>query len=153
MDAYIAKPLDVKQLLGLIESIAEEGETHPDPPTPPQADVASSTLVLDYADAMQRLGNDTDLFREFIGFYDEDSRLLLSQIEAAIESDDAGQLLHAAHSLKGLAANLGALRVVAAAFSLENTGKSGTMSSSPKELTILRNEMTRLDQSLQVYRA
>ncbi|HUG66523.1 MAG TPA: PAS domain S-box protein [Pirellulaceae bacterium] len=152
MDAYIAKPLNVKQLLGLIESITEDGETDPEPPTPPQADSHSSTLVLDYADAMKRLGNDTDLFREFIGFYDEDSRLLLSQIEAAIESGDAGQLLHAAHSLKGLAANLGALRVVRAAFSLENTGKSGTMSTSPNELTILRNEMTHLDQSLQVYR-
>ena len=152
MDAYITKPLDVKQLLGLIESITEDGEAGADPASRPEGDVTSKAPVIDYADTMKRLGNDAELFREFVGFYDEDSRAILTQIEKAVESSDAGQLLHAAHSLKGLAANLGALRVVAAAFSLETTGKSGTVNGSTDALTRLRHEMARLDQSLQVYR-
>lgn len=152
MDAYIAKPLDVKQLLGLIESIAEERETASNSTNPPAAAVPTDALVIDYADAMKRLGNDADLFREFVGFYDEDSRKLIAQIEDAIKSGDAAQLQHAAHSLKGVAANLGAMRVVEAAFSLEKTGKSGTLENSASELRNLCHEMTRLDKSLQAYR-
>ncbi|MEX0819741.1 MAG: response regulator, partial [Pirellulaceae bacterium] len=153
MDAYIAKPLDVKQLLGLIESIAEERETASDTSHAPPAAVPTDDLIVDYADAMKRLGNDAELFREFVGFYDEDSRTLLAQIEDAVKSGDAAKLQHAAHNLKGLAANLGARRVVEAAFLLEKTGKSGAFENSAPELRNLGHEMTRLDKSLEAYRA
>lgn len=152
MDAYIAKPLDVKQLLGLIESIAEDRGSTPAAATRPVAVVTPSVPVIDHADAMKRLGNDTDLFQEFVGFYDEDSKILLSQINEAIESKNAEQLQHAAHSLKGLAANLGAMRVVEAAFVLEQTGKSGAMKNATEELISLNREMTRLNRSLQEFR-
>ncbi|MEO8496339.1 MAG: response regulator, partial [Planctomycetota bacterium] len=152
MDAYIAKPLDVTQLLGLIESITEEQAEMPHTISPRDSDQESTVLVIDYADAMKRLGNDVELYREFIGFYEEDSKSLFAEIEAAIASADAAQLQHAAHSLKGLVANLGAMRVVEATFALEQTGKSGNLNGANTELAVLRDEMMQVEPALQQYR-
>ena len=152
MDAYIAKPLDVAQLLGLIESITEDRTEMRHTISLPASDQKSTALVIDYADAMKRLGNDVELYREFIGFYDEDSKTLFAQIEAAIASADASLLQHAAHGLKGLAGNLGAMRIVDAAFALEQTGKSGRLNGANAETAVLREEMLRVEPALQQYR-
>lgn len=157
MDAYVAKPLDVKQLLGLIESVAEEP---PAKESTADAKTADSLLpadpgapIVDYAGAMNRLGDDAELFREFVGFYDEDSIKLFRDIEQAVERRQSGELHRAAHSLKGLASNLGAQRVVNSAYNLERIGKSGELKSAAPELERLRHEMRQLDRALENYRS
>jgi len=155
MDAYVAKPLDVKQLLGLIESVAEDRsstqtngqESEPDEPFAP-----SSTPVVDYAGAMKRLGNDAELFEEFIVYYDEDVKQLVQEIEESIKSEATGDLHRAAHNLKGLASNLGAQRVVNASYSLERIGKNNELLKAPQALKLLKSEIERLDTALQNYR-
>ncbi len=153
MDAYIAKPIDVKQMLGLIESIAEDrGDVKIARDTASPREEGQDADVIDYEGAMQRLDGDQELFREFVGFYDEDSKTLGGQIEQAIREGDAERLHRAAHSLKGLAANLGATRVVEAARVLEQTGKSNSLDNAPHELARLRTEMRTLNDRLVSYR-
>lgn len=153
MDAYIAKPLDAKQLLDLIESIVEDRSVVHEVRTEAPPVQPNDRVTLDYAGAMQRLGQDADLYREFIGFYEEDSKVLLEQIEDAVRATDAHSLQHAAHSLKGLAGNLGAIGVVDAAFTLERSGKSGSFDEVPAQVAALRDEMVRLDAALGEYRS
>lgn len=156
MDAYVAKPLDVKQLLGLLESVAEDHA-----PTTNGSEASAddqlfrpeSTPIIDYAGAMQRLGNDAELFCDFINYYDEDSKVLLAEIEDAITNSRTGDLHRAAHSLKGLAANLGAQRVVNTSYNLELLGKNGSLGDAAKELEKLRREMQELNTALSNYRA
>lgn len=152
MDAYIAKPLDVNQLLGLVESIAADQAGDNPAASPTEFGAEPPGAVIDYAGAMRRLGNDDELFREFVGFYDEDSKQLLAKIETAIKKSDAAQLQHAAHSLKGLAANLGASAVVESSFALERSGRSATLAEVESQLNDLRKKMARLDEALRQYR-
>ncbi|QDU75908.1 Signal transduction histidine-protein kinase BarA [Bremerella volcania] len=153
MDAYVAKPLDVKQLLGLIESVAEDRfATQANQHEVDDSFSSHPTPIIDYAGAMKRLGNDAELFQEFIVYYDEDARQLVQQIEEAIQTKATGDLHRAAHNLKGLAANLGAQRVVNASYSLERIGKNGELAKAAEALRLLQSEMERLDAALQNYR-
>ena len=155
MDAYVAKPIDVKQLLGLVESVAEDHSAerentsggngkqfHREPTVP----------IIDYAGAMARLGDDEALFRDFITYYDEDSKVLIAEIEKAVMDEAPGELHRAAHSLKGLAANLGAQRVVNTSYSLERLGKGGSLEGANPLLGKLHREMQELDAALDNYR-
>ncbi|HRX80836.1 MAG TPA: response regulator, partial [Pirellulaceae bacterium] len=158
MDAYIAKPLDAKQLLDLIESITEtrfaaSNKQDAIVPIDPQPMSSASRTIIDYQGAMQRLGQDAELYREFIGFYDEDSKNLLREIEEAVSKNHAASLQHAAHSLKGLAGNLGATGVVDAAFELEKSGRSASLDKVSSQLATLRDEIARLDAALDEYRS
>jgi CheY-like chemotaxis protein len=153
MDAYIAKPLDAKQLFDLIESIVDDRSVVHEAPTEAPPAPSNDRIVIDYAGAMQRLGQDADLYREFIGFYEEDSKTLLEQIEDAVRATDAHSLQHAAHSLKGLAGNLSAIGVVDAAFTLEKSGKSGSFDEVPAQVAALRDAVARLDAALEEYRS
>ncbi len=155
MDAYVAKPLDVKQLLGLVESVAEDYSTPSNNGHERKEEESfgeKSTPIVDYAGAMKRLGDDAELFQEFITYYDEDSKQLFQEIESAIQKKETGDLHRAAHNLKGLASNLGAQRVVNASYSLERLGKSGELNKAAEGLELLRSEMERLDSALQNYR-
>lgn len=155
MDAYVAKPLDVKQLLGLIESVAEDRhitETNGHEQDHDDSFGTHGTLIIDYAGAMKRLGDDAELFREFIVYYDEDAKKLLREIETAIDGQATGDLHRAAHNLKGLASNLGAQRVVNASHSLERIGKNEELAKAPEALKLLKSEMDRLHSALQNYR-
>ncbi|RCS54108.1 response regulator [Bremerella cremea] len=151
MDAYVAKPLDVKQLLGLLESVAED---HAPTSKSPEEQLfqSKSVPIVDYAGAMNRLGHDQELFADFITYYDEDSKVLVAEIADAIEKKHTGDLHRAAHSLKGLAANLGAQRVVNTSYNLELLGKNGSLQNAAKELAKLRSEMQELDKALANYR-
>ncbi|MBA2113613.1 response regulator [Bremerella alba] len=156
MDAYVAKPLDVKQLLGLVESVAEDrsaASTNGHAAPQDESFGSNSTPIVDYAGAMKRLGDDAELFREFIVYYDEDAKQLLLEIEESIRSEATGDLHRAAHNLKGLASNLGAQRVVNAAYSLERIGKNGEILKAREALGHLKSEMERLDTALQNYRS
>ncbi len=155
MDAYVAKPLDVKQLLGLVESVAEDRcsvQTNGHQQSEEENFTSTSTPIIDYAGAMKRLGNDAELFQEFIVYYDEDAKQLVQQIEQSIENEATGDLHRAAHNLKGLASNLGAQCVVNAAYSLERIGKNAELPKASEALQVLKSEMERLDTALQNYR-
>lgn len=113
---------------------------------------AAQYAVLDYQGAMRRLGDDEELFREFVGFYDEDCRVLLDKIRAAVQQRNASGVQQHAHGLKGLAANLGATEVATVAALLEESGKSAELSATPSQLEELSAAVSRLDVVLERYR-
>jgi HPt (histidine-containing phosphotransfer) domain-containing protein len=78
--------------------------------------------VMDVRDALQRLGDDVELFRDIVQIYLEDSPEIVAKIHRAADQSDFNSLQRAAHSLKGLAATLSAADVVGAAARLEHSG-------------------------------
>lgn len=67
------------------------------------------------------------LYREFLGFFDEDMPKLVAQLNAGITEQNADTIERAAHSLKGLSSNLGADAVTAAAGRVEKAARSGDL--------------------------
>lgn len=153
MDAYLAKPVDVKELLTMVEEIGRDER-----PTRPQVDAAIDTTadgslaVIDVDAAMSRLGSDMDLFCELAQLFAEDVPQLVTKIQRAIEQQDAATLQRAAHSIKGLAANFGAARCVSVAQELESLGKSRALSQASPLLATLQTRLQELDAALAPYR-
>lgn len=156
MDAYISKPIDVSELIELVESVSDAS-----PPASHASEAAttnetrcvSEAEVIDFDGAMKRLAGDMELFRDFIGYFDEDSPTLLMSLREAIANKDAATVQRAAHSLKGLAANFGAMNCVSVAHDIEVLGKSGDADGAGELLLRLEAEVKKLAAALEQYRA
>ncbi|MGM0490005.1 MAG: ATP-binding protein, partial [Planctomycetota bacterium] len=126
MDAYLAKPLRPQRLVELIESVASlkpQGE----PAETPSESSPREQPGFDLDHALQSLDNDNDLLLGQMKFFLQDTPGLLTQLEEAIEADDARSVQLAAHRLKGTLARYAYQDAVATALELENKGKSGQL--------------------------
>ena len=113
MDEYVTKPLDPRQLCRLVESMSTGRPSAPAELTP---DISDRVLA--------RVGGDRELLVEISRLFVEDAPRHLEQIRLALENRDGDSLRRAAHGLKGAAANFDADRVVDAARTLEEMGRS-----------------------------
>jgi HPt (histidine-containing phosphotransfer) domain-containing protein len=80
--------------------------------------------IYDYAGSLHRMGDDQALFYEMVGLLRSDVPQWLKVLHTAERDGDASRVQRAAHTLKGLAANFGASRAVAAAAEVEQCGKA-----------------------------
>jgi two-component system, sensor histidine kinase and response regulator len=146
-DDYLSKPMRANELRAAIERClpltnppADESEAQMEPP--PEIPDSSA---FDRAAALDEVDGDEELLAELARVFLEDSTRLLSEVQAAAAAGDAGQLMRAAHALKGSVANFGARRAVEAALRLESMGKYGDVSEAApvvKELEVLMIGLT-----------
>jgi len=81
--------------------------------------------IFDKRAALERMAFDAQLFGEMIDLLREDGPRRMLELKAGLETGDLGRMHHAAHSLKGLAANFNASRTVQAAAHVEKLAKAG----------------------------
>lgn len=74
---------------------------------------------MDLEGALQRMGGDRELLVMLMRMFLADAPSLVQNIEAGSESDQGERVHSAAHSLRGIAANLGAEEVMRAASEVE----------------------------------
>jgi len=79
--------------------------------------------IYDHAGSLRRMGDDHELFHEMVDLLCSDAPIHLQALTAAYKNDDSSRVHRAAHTLKGLAANFGAPRAVAAAAEVERLAK------------------------------
>lgn len=87
----------------------------------------ASILDPEIIEGLRALGADMEddaFLQEVIDIYVEDTPKRLIEIHESLAAGEATRLTRAAHSIKGASANLGAIKVIAAAKALEE--KSGT---------------------------
>ena len=95
-------------------------------------------MIVDEKGALERVGGDTDLLREWIEMCAVEGPKALAKLEAAIAARDAKELHIAAHTLKGSVSIFCAQEAYDAAFVLENLAKAGTWESVDAALTRVR---------------
>ena len=105
--------------------------------------------LYDYAGAMQRMGNDEELFLEMIHILRDDAPRRFGEIQSGLSSGDLAQVQRAAHSLKGLVANFGAERAQAAAARVEQLAKHGDPEAIPPSLAELKEAVQQLVAALE----
>lgn len=108
--------------------------------------------ILNLDNALSRLSGDRELLFELIDFYLEDYEKLLRKASAAAENDDPIALKRSAHSLKGLAANFDAMKVIEATNAITNLSGPHVCSMCSKELTGLAQAANELAEALRVAR-
>jgi HPt (histidine-containing phosphotransfer) domain-containing protein len=112
----------------------------------------SSAGLCDLEGALARLGGDRRLLTELMQIYIEDAPMLLMRISNGVRDTNRSDVLHAAHLLAGLAANLGAPSVTEPAERLEEIAVSGGLEEASATVEELQTQAARLEKDLQSYR-
>ncbi|MBX7144961.1 MAG: Hpt domain-containing protein [Oligoflexia bacterium] len=88
----------------------------------------------DRAGALDRCDNDSQLLKELVQMFFSEYPTALTAIHAAIAAGNADALRKSAHSIKGAAGNVGAVRAHSLALALEKMGASGNLATAKDTL-------------------
>ena len=82
-------------------------------------------MVVNKAEALSRLENDTELYDEIVAVFLEDTPVQIENLQAALEAGDDATSLRLAHSLKSASGNVGANSLREVAFAMESAARKG----------------------------
>ncbi|WP_349569142.1 response regulator [Azotobacter salinestris] len=122
MNAHIAKPIDVAQLfITLNQQIRVRQPRAALPPARSAAATAGLPAIagLEQAEALRRLGGNQALLRRLLARFAASQGDTAARLGAALATGDREEALRIAHTLKGLAGNIGATALAARAAALE----------------------------------
>jgi len=95
---------------------------------------------------MERLGGRKEMLGHFFTMYTKDATESLKLLEDAIDSGDGNQIRIHAHTIKGAAANIAALRVRDTAAAMENFAREGKTDDAALLLPQLKKKLKAFNQ-------
>lgn len=113
--------------------------------------IASS--IFDYQGAMERMGQDAQLFEDMVEYLHRDGPRWMDEVHAAAAAGDLPRVQYRAHSLKGLISNFGAARAWHAAAALEEQAKARRAEGLPAAVETLATSLAELIDALSSYRS
>jgi CheY-like chemotaxis protein/nitrogen-specific signal transduction histidine kinase len=144
MDGYVAKPLDRRDLLDVLEG-RRGGAVRPvRAQASPDDSAAAAASVCDCEAFVRRIGGDRELAQQMATIFLGDAGRLLQGVVAAVDAADASEVRSAAHALKGAASNFNATEVLHCVSTLEKMGANGAIAEAPAMLERLRTAMPQL---------
>jgi HPt (histidine-containing phosphotransfer) domain-containing protein len=102
--------------------------------------MADDVVYLDFADGVKRVMNNTKLYVKFLTKFKNDTKL--DDLETAIAAGDMEKARNAAHTIKGLAANLSLMELYKQSLALETQIKGGGVVE-PAQLDTLKSVFTK----------
>jgi HPt (histidine-containing phosphotransfer) domain-containing protein len=145
MDGYLAKPLQVEDLFGVLEQIGPSPLTSPEPAAP----APSGTTGFDPQQALKRVQGDMALLKELAALFLEECPTHLQAIGDAAASSDSSRVQQAAHTLKGAAAVISATEVQTLAQQLEGEAREQQWDAVNETSKKLEEAVNRLRPALQ----
>lgn len=142
MNDYVSKPVDQQQLYrtllawtgrdnGGAEGEGVEGgraeETDASPGKAPSEARPVAAPVLDLAGAREQLAGDENLLQKLLRRFREEQMTTIDRMVDAFDAGDSETTYRMAHSLRGVAASIGALRLAAVAAELERALERQTL--------------------------
>ena len=138
MNAYIAKPIEDRELLAVIAEVVPlfsdgSGETSAPLPeenesTMPAAPPEKKGPVVNREAWLARVGGKVAALRNLIIMFRQDSPPMMESLAQALEQNDSKAVHHHAHTLKGMINFFGVPDVSELAFLLEKMGSAGDCS-------------------------
>ncbi len=157
MDDYLTKPLQVAELLQVLDRVAtancdnSQDRTNDclrrvKPRVLPSAAALNSatfqegTIPIDTTALLARVENDWDLLHEMIELFLESAPPLMAEIHAGVARQDSRTVERAAHALKGSMQSISAVPAAQAALRLEELARLGHVEDSRQTLSTLKLE-------------
>lgn len=142
MNDHITKPLHIQSMFATMAQWIKPGGAKPASPAPPQvAEVDSSSLPgIDQAAGLRICGDNASLYRRLLHLFLEINAPFEQSFLEARQSDDASAAYRIAHSLRGAAANIGAIDIAVAAGELQQACEEGA---APVEVDQLLGKLMR----------
>jgi two-component system sensor histidine kinase/response regulator len=134
MSGHISKPIDPALLFDTLSKIVRRAPEVVTPGTggaPPEAAFAAPPDLLpvdglDNADGLRRVGGNTRLYLKLLCQFASQQADAIGEIRAALATNDVESATRLAHTLKGVAGNLGAREVKDAAAAVEKLLRDGS---------------------------
>jgi HPt (histidine-containing phosphotransfer) domain-containing protein len=104
----------------------------------------TGTTVIDLPAALERIGGDRQLFRELSLIFVEDSPPLLESLRVNLADRNRREAEKCAHGLKGIAANVGGVRVERMAVVVEDAARAGQLEIADIGFQTLSTELAHL---------
>ena len=109
------------------------------------ADSSSSlSAAMDWDRFSDVTGGDEETMRELIELFYRQTTQQLSQIEAALQAGNAGDVRRVAHSCAGASATLGMVRLVPLLRTLEKQAAGGSLNEAPGLFQSAKNEFKQI---------
>jgi CheY-like chemotaxis protein len=135
MNDHVGKPFELDHLVALllqhtghVESPAVAAETKP---PPSDADLPKA---LDVDSALSRMGGNTVVFASILEAFTRDAVLIPDQLTIQLTQAQSADAIRTLHTLKGLAATVGATQLAQLAAQLETRAKAGITPSDQSEV-------------------
>jgi CheY-like chemotaxis protein/HPt (histidine-containing phosphotransfer) domain-containing protein len=122
IDNYIAKPFDMDHLRHILQYSAVNDASRS---SVPESAAAGSVPDIDYKAGIKRVGGDEETYKELLGDFILELPSKLENMRLCHVEKDKDGLYRAAHNLKGVSANLGALKLSEQALRLEKQVSAG----------------------------
>jgi CheY-like chemotaxis protein len=128
MDDYLSKPFNVNRINQIIAAYAagDYGKGLKPTPSPKAAAPQDVSVVLDVSVGMSIFDNDIKQLEEFLREFLKGLGNRLEKMDVALNEKDWESLGNEAHNLKGISANLGAVKVSTLAARLEARARERT---------------------------
>ena len=137
MDFYLTKPVRPADLYRTLEAAVPRSKL---PPAP--------GLSFDPAETLTGMGDDRALLALMVGLLKAESAQMLSAIRHSVASGDAAALARSAHALNGSVGNFGMTEALDSARALERMGREGVLGGASARVTLLEEQMARLEGDL-----
>jgi HPt (histidine-containing phosphotransfer) domain-containing protein len=148
MDAYLAKPLEMAALRGVLAGFGKGGVSAKAAAqakaTARAREAASDRGLVDEPRLLERVGGDRKALAMLVRLFLSDSEKQLARVREAVKRGKGPDLRSAAHALKGSVSNFAAPVATAAAGRLQEIGESGNLSEASLALSNLEQELGRL---------
>lgn len=103
--------------------------------------------AFDYHGTLKRFGQDERLFSEMVGFFYDDSPKWIEMIRTGLSKADVTMIHRGAHTLKGMVANFGASRAMAAAAQIEQHAGMNNLLAVERSLPLLEDALDELERA------
>lgn len=157
MDAYVSKPVRVRDLFEAIARVLPQKVEVPNDADEPQSStvsrVALPSSVLDWNAALDYVGGDRKLLADVIGLFLGEYPNWIADVRRATDSADVPTLRRAAHNLKGSLGHFGAHEAFETARGLETLAKQGTVTGARPLCDALEEQIERLRPALAAFAA
>ncbi|MHB8655159.1 MAG: PAS domain S-box protein [Terriglobia bacterium] len=144
MDGYVAKPVQVEELLLEIERLVPSTFGEPGGATAGR----EAGGLIDRAAVLDSLGGNTELLGEMAGLFLRDSASLLIGIREAVAHSDGNALELSAHKLRGSVGNFTTGPVYKAAHRLETMGRENNFTHAEEAFLNLEKETKNFNSAL-----
>jgi CheY-like chemotaxis protein len=150
MDAYVPKPLQINQLIEVIEELgrANGSEVAGGAAAPSRQNGDAPMEGFDLDVALAQVEGDRELLGEMIDIFFSDTPEMIAQIEKGLADGDPVVVQKGAHKIKGSVLSLGAAGAAEAALSLEMAGRKGEIAVAQAEFDHLKEVLEKLNATL-----
>ncbi len=163
MDDYISKPIKSEDLAEIVNKwLHAKGtaEGTDEPKVEPTSRIDAHSLVPVQVEAAEpllspqlvadwRIAGGSAFVSKLVSQFVSDATASVEKIQAALESENANEVLEAAHGLKGMSANMGLTELVRAAHHMETLGRHYNLQDGSSVFDSVQKEFARVHEALQ----